>query len=174
MNELALKAVCGAVRAVTGAAAVSVAVVTDEGLHYVAADGAGSDEIVGTVLTNGRGLASFVAASAQAMSIGRVTSDPRFARDVAERTGYIPTAMLLVPILATDGDVAGVLSVLDRSASTLGDADAMAVAGRFADIATHLLADDSDAGSSELAARIARLDRTGRAAIDAMLEALDA
>jgi hypothetical protein len=164
---------CAAIRTVTGAAAVSVAVVTDDGLHYVSADGAGADEIVGTVLTGGRGLASFVAASGQSLAIGRVTSDPRFARDVAERTGYVPTAMLLVPVLDADGDVTAVLSVLDRASVSLGEADALAVTGRFADIATHLVTEAPDDVTADLAERIGRLDRSARAAIDAMLEALD-
>jgi len=173
MNQPALNALCAAARTVTGAAAVSVAVVADEGLRYVASDGAGADEIVGTVLTSGRGLASFVAASGQSLAIGRVTSDPRFAQDVAERTGYVPTAMLLIPVLDTDGDVGGVLSVLDRAPVAIGDADALAVAGRFADVATHLIADVADDEAAGLAARVARLDGTARAAIDAMLEALE-
>jgi hypothetical protein len=64
--------------------------------------------------------------------------------------------------------------VLDRASSVLGEADALAVAGRLADVATHLVADDTDVGIAELTARIARLDGAGRAAIDAMLGALGA
>ncbi len=172
MNTSGLTAVCAAARAVTGAAAVSISVVTDEGLRYVASDGAGADEIVGTVLTGGRGLASFVAASGQSLAIGRVESDPRFARDVAERTGYVPAAMLLVPILDTSGDVAGVLSVLDRAPAALGDVDALAVAGRFADVATHLVGGDADDDVDALATRIAALEGRARAAVLAVLEAL--
>ena len=173
MNPHALTAVCAAARTVTGAAAVSIAVVTDDGLRYVASDGAGADAIVGTVLTGGRGLGTFVAASGQALTIGRVESDLRFARDVAERTGYVPTAMLLVPILDLDGDVAGVLSVLDRAAAALGDADALAVAGRFADIATHLVSGPPDDQAAAIARRIDRLEGAARAAVVAVVEALE-
>ena len=169
MSTAGLAALCAALRAVTGAAAVSVAAATDDGVAYQAADGVGSDVIVGTTLTDGRGLASFVAASGQSLSISRVESDPRFARDVAERSGYVPTSMLLVPVLSVEGDVAGVISVLDR-ASTLGDADALEVAGRFADVATHLL---SALTTDPLADRVAGLDGAGRRAILAMIEALE-
>jgi hypothetical protein len=174
VNLDGLTALCAAVRTVMGAAAVSVAVVDDDGLRYVAADGAGAAGIVGTALTGGRGLASFAAASGQALVVGSVTSDPRFARDVAERTGYTPTAMLLVPILAPDGEVGGVLSVLDRAASTLGDADALAVAGRFAEVATHLVDLEVEPEATELARRIATLDHTAVRAVHAVLEAFGA
>lgn len=174
MNRAALTDVCAALRAVLGAAAVSVANVGPAGLEYVAADGAGASEIVGTTLTGGRGLASFVAATGQSLVIGRVDTDPRFARDVAEHTGYVPTAMLLVPILATDGEVGGVLSVLDRSATTLGDEDALAVAGRFADIAAHLLVPELQPDDVVLARRIAALDDVARRAIRSILEAFGA
>ena len=174
MNRDALRDVCTASRAVMGAAAVSVAVVARNGLEYVAADGAGATEIVGTVLTGGRGLASFVAATGQALVIGRVDADPRFARDVAEHTGYVPTAMLLVPILAADGEVGGVLSVLDRAATTLGDTDALAVAGRFADIAGHLVVPEPESDDIELARRIGTLDDVARRAIHSLREAFGA
>jgi signal transduction protein with GAF and PtsI domain len=174
VNEPALTALCAAARAVTGAAAVSIAVTGENDLRYVAADGAGATEIVGTVLSGGRGLASFVAASGQAVALSRVATDPRFARDIAEGTGYVPEAMLLVPVLAADGDVAGVLSVLDRAPTTLGDADALAVAGRLADVATHVITAGADDDAEQLASRIARLDRPGRAAIAAVLGALGA
>jgi hypothetical protein len=168
VSTAGLTDLCAALRAVTGAAAVSVAASTDEGVTYQAADGAGADAIVGTTLTDGRGLASFVAASGQSVSISRVDADPRFARDVAERSGYVPTSMLLVPVLSTEGDVAGVISILDRAA-TLGDVDALEVAGRFADVATHLL---SALTTDPLADRVAGLDGAGRRAILAMIEAL--
>ena len=174
MNREALTELCSTARAVVGAAAVSIAVVSTDGLEYVAADGAGASEIVGTVLTGGRGLASFVAGSGQSLVIGRVDSDPRFAREVAEHTGYVPTTMLLVPVLAPDGEVGGVLSVLDRAATTRGDADALALAGRFADVATHLVVPELESDGVELARRIATLDDTSVRAIRALLEAFGA
>ena len=70
----------------------------DDHLRYVAASGAGAESIVGTELGLADGLAGFVAASGQAMVIDQPANDPRFARDVAERTGYVPDSMLLVPV----------------------------------------------------------------------------
>ncbi len=129
-----LTGVCATARLVFDAAAVSIAAVDPqrEGLRYVAADGVGASEIVGVTLAAGSGLANLVAASGQSMAIDRVADDPRFAREVAESTGYVPEAMLLVPVLDDHGEVAGVLSVLDRQHR---GADDLAVAGSFARLA---------------------------------------
>ncbi len=93
-----LDAMCEAALLAFGAAAVSVARAHDDHLRYVAASGAGAESIVGTELGLADGLAGFVAASGQAMVIDQPANDPRFARDVAERTGYVPDSMLLVPV----------------------------------------------------------------------------
>jgi hypothetical protein len=50
-----------------------------------------------------------------------VQADPRFARDVAESTAYIPRAILAAPLMGGDGDVLGVLSVLDPSVDQTSD-----------------------------------------------------
>ena len=109
-----LVGLCELARWSHGAAAVSIAVVTDDGLEYVASSGAGADEIIGTRLRAGEGLAGFVAATGQSLTVRDAVADPRFARDVAERTGYVPDAIQITPILDDDGDVACVMSMLDR------------------------------------------------------------
>ena len=45
--------------------------------------------------------------------MGEVRGDPRFARQVADETGYVPHTMLVVP-LRSRGRTRGLLSVLDR------------------------------------------------------------
>ena len=124
-----LGALCAAARLAFGAAAVSVAALDGEVLRYLGAAGAGADAIVGTELPVSRGIAGYVAVTGSALAIDRPAADPRFARDVAERTGYVPDALLVAPITAPNGEVAGVLTVLDRSP---GDADALAMASAFA------------------------------------------
>ena len=128
---------CALVRIATGAASVSVARLHDDELVYEAADGTGAEAITGVRLPTSRGIAGYVARMGQSLVVDQVQSDPRFARDVAERVGYIPTSLLVVP--ATDGDdaVLGVVSVLDR---THGAGDALAVASAAARVATPLLA----------------------------------
>jgi hypothetical protein len=98
-----------------GAAAASIAVVESAGLRYVAADGATGDAIVGTTLSHGKGIAGFVAATGQSIIVHDLENDPRFARDVAERVGYVPRSIQCVPFHDADGDVAGVISLLDRA-----------------------------------------------------------
>jgi signal transduction protein with GAF and PtsI domain len=98
-----------------GAAACSIAELDDDAdeLVYVAASGAGADAIIDVRLPIGRGVAGWVAQSGQPIAISDLSRDVRFARDVAESTSYVPTALLAVPIEAGDR-LLGVLSVLDR------------------------------------------------------------
>jgi len=113
----ALTASVAAVRALFGAAACSCALVDEEGssLTYVAADGEGAREILGVVLPVGRGIAGWAVMSGQPIAVRDVTADPRFARDVAEATHYVPTSILAAPLFDEAGDALGVLSVLDST-----------------------------------------------------------
>ncbi|MFM7064650.1 MAG: GAF domain-containing protein [Actinomycetes bacterium] len=111
---------CWSLRERLGAAACSVAVLDDAALRYLAADGEGAAEIVGTRLDGGRGVAGFVVAAAQSVYLDEVAADPRFARDVAESTGYVPTGILAVPVVGDEG-ILGVLTVLDPTDRSLGD-----------------------------------------------------
>lgn len=110
-----LQRAVAAIRSLFSAAATSCALVDDGGEHlrFAAADGAGADRILGVDLPVGRGIAGFVAMSGQAMAVADVQRDPRFARDVAESTEYVPRTIVAAPILSREGEVVGVLSVLD-------------------------------------------------------------
>ena len=101
---------CTAARLAFGASAVSLAEVEHDHVRYVAAAGSGAEAIVGTELPLARGLAGYVAASGQALAIDEPASDPRFARDVAERTGYVPQTLLLVPVVGRTGSTVGVIT----------------------------------------------------------------
>jgi signal transduction protein with GAF and PtsI domain len=104
-----------ATRALFGAAACSIALVDDDGgsLQFVASDGAGADEIVGVTIPVSRGIAGWAAMSGQPIAVRDVQADARFARDVAESTHYVPTAIYAAPMLDEEGEVLGVASVLD-------------------------------------------------------------
>jgi GAF domain-containing protein len=110
-----LGAAAEALRALFESAACSISLVDDEGaeLVFVAADGAGAAEIVGQAVPVGRGIAGWAAMSGQPIAVSDVQADPRFARDVAESTAYVPRAILAAPLMDADGEVLGVLSVLD-------------------------------------------------------------
>jgi signal transduction protein with GAF and PtsI domain len=97
------------------AAAASIALtddVTDE-LVFQAAWGAGADEIVGVRLQRGTGIAGAAMQRNEGVAVPSCREDARFARMIAEGTGYVPNTMLAMP-LERDASVIGVLSVLDR------------------------------------------------------------
>jgi len=119
----ALRASVAATRSLFAAAACSIALVDDEGetLEFVASDGAGADEIVGVTIPVSRGIAGWAAMSGQPIAVRDVQSDARFARDVAESTNYVPSSIMAAPLLAVDGEVMGVASVLDPRVDETSD-----------------------------------------------------
>lgn len=118
VEDMAVAPLAALTRAAAGvldAAAVSVATVdaADGSLVYRAAWGAGADEVVGMRLAPGAGLAGAVVAEGRALRVPDCRADTRFNAPSADRTGYVPHTMLVVPVVAGDR-VAGVLSALDR------------------------------------------------------------
>jgi len=113
-----VESVTAAARLVFGAAACSVALLDEESdeLRYVASTGAGAHEILGTRMPAGQGIAGWVAQSGQAVEVSDLKSDPRFARDIAEATHHVPSALMVVPI-ESGPRVLGVLTIIDRDAS---------------------------------------------------------
>jgi GAF domain-containing protein len=109
-----LQDVVETVRELLGAAACSVSVVDpdEETLVFLAAAGEGADRVVSTSMPLSKGIAGFVVASGQALTISDTKQDTRFADDIATSTGYVPTSILAVPLQTAD-DVIGVLEVLD-------------------------------------------------------------
>jgi GAF domain-containing protein len=107
-----------AVRALFDSAACSCALVEAGGdeIRFVAANGIGANAITGKVMQVERGIAGWVAMTGQPIAIADVRVDPRFARDVAEETNYVPTSILAAPLLGSDGEVLGVIEVLDARA----------------------------------------------------------
>lgn len=171
-----LQAVCALARWGTGSAAVSVAAVADDHLLYLAADGAGADAIVGTRLPAGRGIGGFAAATGQSLTVREPESDPRFARDTARATGYLPAAIQCVPVEDDRGEVVAVLTLLDRgSADTPGPAAAVPLE-RITELVAALLS-GPEQSTGDVQARLDRLpvaerDRA-RTALLAVLDALD-
>lgn len=102
-------------RRLFSAAACSCALVESDGavLEFASADGVGAESIIGVQLPIGRGIVGWVAMSAQPIVITEVAQDSRFARDVAEATNFVPDTILAAPLLDEDGEVLGVIEVLD-------------------------------------------------------------
>lgn len=138
-----LQSIVEVARAIFGARASSIFLLdeeTDE-LVFTAVTGEGEGSLVGTRLPSSTGIAGWVLVTRQPIVIEDVTSDPRFARDAAEATGYVPKALMAVPLLH-DEDALGVLQVLDRSEParfTLAEMDVLSLFASQAAIALHLL-----------------------------------
>jgi GAF domain-containing protein len=66
------------------------------------------------------------------MIVDDLTRDPRFARAIAEDSGYVPTAMMLAPLLHGERTL-GVLSVLDRGRTDRATLQELELLVSFAD-----------------------------------------
>jgi len=168
-----LTSLCALARVCLGAQSVSIATVGDDGLRYLAADGRGAEGILGTLLPPGQGIAGFVAATGQSLSVRDPSSDTRFARDVGERIGYVPAEIQCVPILDGDGEVTAVLSLLDRTsaaAATESSATQQALTA-IIDIAAGLL-DATTTADSALLERLAALAPNEKARVAPIVHAV--
>lgn len=140
-NDELLSTVVEAAARIFGAAAASIALV-DEGaqeLVFRVAYGAGSETVVGMRIPVDQGIAGYVANTAQPIAISNVQQDARFARDTAEKTGYVPRSILAMPLIYGDR-VIGVMEVLDKiSAPAFGmqDMELLGLFARQAAIAIH-------------------------------------
>lgn len=127
-------------RAVFEASACSI-LSHDPGTHelvFEAVAGEGAHTLIGRRLPATTGLAGWSLASEEPISVADVSHDPRFARDVAESTGFVPSAITVFPLLA-NGQAIGVLNLLDQTAAaSIGIAE-MRVLGRLADHAAAVL-----------------------------------
>lgn len=113
---------------------------TDE-LVFEAVAGEGEDTLIGERFPSSKGISGWVLVTRTPLVIEDVSQDPRHARDVAERTGYVPKGLMAVPLLLEERAL-GVLSVLDRPQQTrftLGEMDLLGLFANQAAIALDLL-----------------------------------
>jgi GAF domain-containing protein len=152
-------------RAIFNAKASSILLLdeeTDELVFEAAADEA-SESLIGRRFPSSTGVAGFVLVSRQPIVIEDVLADPRFSRETAESTGFVPRGLMAVPLLHEESAL-GVLEVLDRPQNarfTLAEMELLGLFANQAAIALDLLqrarrAESSLEGRSELAV-VARL-----------------
>jgi len=164
-----LESVTEVARAIFGAEAASVFLLdeeTDE-LVFEAIAGYGADTLIGQRFPSSTGIAGWVLVTRQPLVIEDVTEDPRFAKDFAEGTGYVPKGLMAVPLLHEER-VLGVLEVLDRpqrSQFSLVEMDLLGLFANQAAIALDLLrrarhAEEVLAASGDGAEVVARLATT--------------
>jgi GAF domain-containing protein len=136
-----LRSLTETARRLFGAAACSLALLSedDSELIYTIAAGEGADDVTGMRISSSQGIAGWVVQSGQPIAISDLASDPRFAREQAEQTGYVPQAILAVPV-ETPQRMLGVISLLDRDPRRPGAEQDMALLSLFADQAALALA----------------------------------
>ena len=164
-----LESVAEVARAIFGATASSIFLLDEEAdeLVFEAIAGYGADTLIGQRFPSSTGIAGWVLVTRQPLVIEDVTEDPRFAKDFAETTGYIPKGLMAVPLLHEDRAL-GVLEVLDRpqrSQFSLVEMDLLGLFANQAAIALDLLrrarrAEEVLASSGNGADIVARLATT--------------
>ncbi len=107
-------------------------------LTFAVAVGQSASRLEGVSVPLGRGIAGLVAVSGQPLAIANAQQDPRHARDIAEQSGYLPNTILAVPVVA-DGEVIGVLELLDRQGAPSYSLADMDLLGHFATLCASAL-----------------------------------
>lgn len=132
-----LAAIVEVARSIFGARASSILLLDEEAdeLVFEAVVGEGEDELLGMRFPAGKGVAGWVLATRTPLVIEDVRQDPRFASDVADSTGYVPSGLMAAPLLH-DEDALGVLEVLDRPEQSLFSLQEMELLGLFANQAS--------------------------------------
>jgi GAF domain-containing protein len=98
----------------------------------------GSESLVGVKFPDTAGVAGWVLATGEPVVLDDVARDGRFARDIAEITGYVPRRLMAMPLPLEDR-VLGVLEVLDSlEQANFTETEQLA---DFADEAVRALAD---------------------------------
>jgi GAF domain-containing protein len=163
-----LQSIVGVARAIFRAKASSILLLdeeTDELVFEAAADES-SEALIGKRFPSSTGIAGFVLVSRQPLVIEDVVADPRFSRETAESTGFVPKGLMAVPLLHEERAL-GVLEVLDRPQDakfTLAEMELLGLFANQAAIALDLLqrarrAQDALRGDGDLAV-VARLAET--------------
>ena len=159
---------------------------TDE-LVFEAVSGEGEESLVGRRFPSSTGIAGWVLVTGQSLVLDDVTADPRFASQAAQSTGYVPKAIMAVPLESGDRTL-GVLEVLDRPSGerfTMAESDLLGMFAAQAAIALDLLERsrsarrllDDDGGDAavltRLAAALESAEADDREAALALLQALE-
>jgi GAF domain-containing protein len=190
MHRALLKSIVEVARAIFSARGASIFLLdeqTDE-LVFEAVASEEDQHLVGLRFPSGQGVAGWVLVTRQPIVIEDVTQDPRFAKEVAESTGYVPKGLMAVPLLHEE-DALGVLEVLDRPQRpgfALMEMDLLSLFANQAAIALDLLrharranaALEATGGEAAVVARLAEavdaLEGERREAALRLVEALDA
>ena len=114
-NDALLLSIVEAAARIFQAAAASILLINEsEGvLEFKVSTETSNQDLVGKRIPLDKGIAGYVAMTGQPIAISKVEQDPRFNRDFAESTGYVPDSILAMPLISGDR-VIGVMEVLDK------------------------------------------------------------
>jgi GAF domain-containing protein len=193
-HKTLLQSIVDVARAIFDARASSIFLLDEDAGELVleAVSGEGQEDLVGMRFPSSAGIAGWVLVTRQPLVLDDVTQDPRHARNVAERTGYVPKKLMAVPLLHEERTL-GVLYVLDRNdeaAFTLREMDLLALFAAQAGVGLELLLGarrlravlDAEPGSdagviSRLAAAVSDeegdLSDSGRRLLESLAEVLE-
>jgi GAF domain-containing protein len=156
-----LQSIVEVARAIFRAKASSIFLLDEasDELVFEAVAGEGAATLVGRRFPSSTGIAGWVLVTQQPLVVENVADDPRFGREVAESTGFVPKGLMAVPLLH-DERALGVLEVLERREDapfTLTEMELLTQFANQASIALDLLqrarrASSALAGEGELAA----------------------
>jgi len=182
-----LRSIVEVARAIFAAQGSSIFLLDEETDELVFAAVAGDQDqfLVGQRFPSSTGIAGWVASSQTPLVLEDVQADPRFARDIAEKSGYVPKGIMAVPLLDEER-VLGVLQVLDRPADarfSLHEMELLSLFAAQAAIALSLLETARSARAAlagdtptslvaELAAALDHLEGGSRASAEALLRSL--
>jgi len=128
-----LQSIVEVARAIFGARASSVFLFDEESdeLIFEAVAGEGAGDLIGQRFPSSTGIAGWVLVTRQPLVVEELDKDPRFAREAAESTGFVPKGLMAVPLLHEDNSL-GVLEVLDRPQKAAFSLAEMELLGLFA------------------------------------------
>lgn len=138
-----LQSIVDVARAIFRAKASSILLLDEQAdeLVFEAAADPEAETLIGKRFPSSTGIAGFVLVSRQPLVIEDVLSDPRFSKETAQSTGFVPKGLMAVPLLHEERAL-GVLEVLDRpqdSRFTLAEMELLGLFANQAAIALDLL-----------------------------------
>jgi GAF domain-containing protein len=169
-----LRAIVEVARAIFGAQASSIMLFDEETDELVFEAVAREEDLplIGTRLPSSTGIAGWVLVTRQPLVLEDVQQDPRFAKGVAEETGYVPKGLMAVPLLHEERSL-GVLQVLDRPQRSRFSLQEMELLGLFANQAAIALDLLQRARRAEAVLNDAGDEALAVARLASRLEALD-
>jgi GAF domain-containing protein len=169
-----LQSITDVARAIFLAEAASIAMLDAAAgaFRFEAVAGQGADRLLGSTFPFGEGIAGSVAQTGEPLVVDDLSGDPRFARNVAEESGYVPRAIMVAPLLRDD-DTLGVLSVLDRGTTGRTTLQELELLELFAAQAALALAIDEGVPEGARVVRLDGLPAPRREAAERLLDSLD-